>query len=790
MKTGIISLLVFLLLVHQSTSSSMNTDVVLLLSFKYSIINDPFNVLQNWNYDDQNSMTPCSWTGVNCHHNNNNTNMPRVTSLSLPNTNLVGTLPADLGLIEFLRILDLSNNSLNGSIPFSIFNSNSLRFLDLSYNRFSGDLPEIIELGNLQSLNLSDNSLTSNLPAKLSTLSKLTVVSLKRNYFSGNLLSGFVFIEFLDLSSNSINGSLPLDFGGDRIRYLNVSYNNISGEIPDQFAAKIAENATMDLSFNYLTGEIPKNAVFLNQEQSSFAGNKGLCEESPQKPCRVSPATSSLLNVTAISSPPAFAAIPETIGSNQTTAESKKQRKTRLKPKIIALIVVGDFIGVSLISLIFIYIFNSKKRKNAVENEANAVKDGAEWSPSASESKGFTRWSCLLKRTAAEENSDVEETETTSNDSDSFENNQQNHDHNNQEGDDKKGTLVTLNGGGSDSKQLELETLLKASAYILGATGSSIMYRAVLEDGSALAVRRIGESSVDRFRDFENQVRVIAKLVHPNLVSIRGFYWGVDEKLIIYDFVPNGSLANARYNSNNGVSHTHTHTSISGKVGSSPCHLPWEARLKIAKGMARGLAYLHDKKHVHANLKPSNILLGHENEPRIGDFGLEKLVTCDASYKVGSSRNFGSKRSTASRDSFHETASVGPSPSPSPSPSCIGATSPYHAPESLRSLKANPKWDVYSFGVILLELLTGKVMLVDEMGQVNGLAVEDTNRALRMADVAIRGDVEGKEEALLGIFKLGYSCASPIPQKRPSMKEALQVLDKFPTTSTLYLYGH
>lgn len=96
-------------------------------------------------------------------------------------------------------------------------------------------------------------------------------------------------------------------------------------------------------------------------------------------------------------------------------------------------------------------------------------------------------------------------------------------------------------------KQLELETLLKASAYILGATGSSIMYKAVLEDGTTMAVRRIGESGVERFKDFENQVRVIAKLVHPNLVRIRGFYWAADEKLIIYDFVPNGSLANARY---------------------------------------------------------------------------------------------------------------------------------------------------------------------------------------------------------------------------------------------------
>lgn len=336
-----------------------------------------------------------------------------------------------------------------------------------------------------------------------------------------------------------------------------------------------------------------------------------------------------------------------------------------------------------------------------------------------------------------------------------------------------KGELVTVDGG---DKELELETLLKASAYILGASGSSIIYKAVLEDGTALAVRRIGESGLERFRDFENQVRVIAKLVHPNLVRIRGFYWGSDEKLVIYDYVPHGSLANARYR----------------KVGSSPCPLPWDVRLKIAKGTARGLMYIHDKKQVHGNLKPSNILLGSDMEPKIGDFGLERLVVGENSCKVGSSsRNFGSKRSTASRDSFQDVT-VGSNPSPSPS--AIGCISPYYAPESLRSLKPTTKWDVFSYGVVLLELLTGKVIASDEFGPASmtwssTLTDEEKIKVLRMVDVAIRGDMEGKEESLLAILRLGYNCISPIPQKRPHMKDVLHALDKFPSVSSYY-FGH
>ncbi|EOX91550.1 Leucine-rich repeat protein kinase family protein isoform 2 [Theobroma cacao] len=746
----------------------LNTDGILLLSFKQSILSDPLNVLQSWNYRDQ---TPCSWNGVTCGApSNSNNNYSRVTSLSLPNCQLLGSIPSGLGMIQHLENLDLSNNSFNGSLPFSIFNATQLRFLDLSNNLISGGIPETVgQLQNLQFLNLSDNALAGTLPATLTTIQNLTVVSLKNNYFSGNLPTGFQSVQVLDLSSNLIDGSLPPNFGGNNLRYLNVSYNRLSGVIPPQFAERIPGNATVDLSFNNLTGEIPDSIVFKNQESKSFFGNPDLCGEVTRRDCPIPSSPSSPSNVSPSTSPPAIAAIPKTIDPDtpEPSPGAKKSGQSKLKPGTIVGIIVGDIAGIGFVIMVFFVVYKLKRKKRVEttpKQEANTVKDNWSITSSSSESRGFTRWSCLRKRGEYEEESD--------NTSDTEEDQSRNKIHDNQRQQEKehtkKGTLVTVDG----EKQLELETLLKASAYILGATGSSIMYKAVLEDGTSLAVRRIGENSVDRFRDFETQVRVIAKLVHPNLVRIRGFYWGVDEKLIIYDFVPNGSLANARYR----------------KVGSSPCHLPWEARLKIAKGMARGLAYLHDKKHVHANLKPSNILLGSDMEPKIGDFGLERLVTGDTSYKAGvSARNFGSKRSTASRDSFQDLAG----PSPSPSPSSLGV-SPYHAPESLRSLKPNPKWDVYAFGVILLELLTGKVIVVDELGLGNGLVVEDKGKALRMADAAIRADLEGKEDALLACFKLGYSCASPIPQKRPPMKEALQILEKVPssTSSSSYYYGH
>ncbi|PHT56730.1 putative LRR receptor-like serine/threonine-protein kinase [Capsicum baccatum] len=773
-------ILVFLFL-FGFQASGLNTDGVLLLTFKYNILSDPLSVLQNWNSWDE---TPCSWKGVACGNPNASDPNLRVTNLSLPNAQLLGSIPSSLGMIQYLTNLDLSNNSINGSIPLTLFSAPELQRLDFSNNRISGELPEIVgRLKNLQFLNLSGNSLAGNLPANLTRLRNLTVVSLKDNYFFGAVPFGFNSVEVLDLSSNLINGSLPPNFGGRNLRYFNVSFNRLSGDIPPEFASNIPPNATLDLSYNNFSGAIPESSVFINQSRKSFYGNPELCGAPLKNLCPIPSTRTTLPGSSEPTSSPAIAAIPKTIDSNRaaesadSASGSSKEGKSGLKTGTIIGIIAGDIAAVVVLALIFMYVYRAKKKKKNIENsikqEAETAKD-FDWASSASseEYNWLRSWTCLRKQRQGDDDelSEASSSESEESEEKSQLGHQQNHVNTTEQ---KTGELVTVDG----ERELELETLLKASAYILGASGSSIMYKAVLEDGTTLAVRRIGESGMERFKDFENQVKIIAKLVHPNLVKIRGFYWGAEEKLVIYDFVPNGSLANARYR----------------KAGSSPCHVPWEIRLKIAKGVARGLAYIHEKKHVHGNLKPSNILLGADMEPKIGDFGIERLVTGDSSHKTyGSARNFGSKRSTASRESFQDFTS---GPTPSPSPSALGI-SPYHAPESLRSLKPNPKWDVFSFGVLLLELLTGKVIVSDEMGPaaVIGAATsggEEKSKVLRLADVAIRADVEGKEDALLALMKVGYSCISPTPQKRPGMRDVVQALEKFPTnlTTSPYYYG-
>ncbi|CAN6210172.1 unnamed protein product [Urochloa humidicola] len=771
-------------------ASALNQDGVLLLSFKLSLAADPLGSLSGWGYADA---TPCAWNGVVCSPEPDS----RVVSVVLPNAQLVGPVARELGLIEHLRHLDLSGNALNGSIPGELLRAAELRVLSLAGNGLTGGLPEQVgQLRSLRALNLAGNALSGAVPRNLTLLPNLTAVSLAGNFFSGALPGGWSFpaLQILDASANLLNGTLPPDLAGAALRYVNLSSNRIAGGIPPEMAATLPANVTIDLSYNNLTGAIPAAPPFSAQRPAAFEGNAGLCGKPLDTLCAAAAAAVEPPNGTA-KSPPAIAAIPrdptdaaalpgDDTGAAAAAAASGAQQRGRMRLATVAAIAAGDVAGVAVLFVVVLYVYRVRKRRQQRQNQEAAKrrmgavfkKPEPEESPDAAVGRSL---SCCLRKKAAggDDSDDTEEMETTGTSAS-----------NNKEGvTDKKtsskaageaapasnttkggggAVLVTVDGG----PELELETLLKASAYILGAAGGSIVYKAVLAGGASLAVRRIGsdDAGVRRVGELESRMRAVARLRHGNILRLRGFYWGPDEMLIIHDFAHNGSLANL---------------SVKRKPGSSPVSLGWGARLRIARGVARGLAYLHDKRWVHGNVKPSNVLLDADMEPMLADLGVDRLLLRGgggqrpAPALPAAAGRFGmSKRSAKSLPDLAPA-----SPLTGGAGTGEDTAAHYRAPEAARSTaaKASAKWDVYSFGVLVLELVAGRALAGVELCQC-AAAAADEKALLRLVDPALRGEVEGREEAVASCLRLGAACCAMAPGKRPSMKDALQAIERVP----------
>lgn len=222
---------------------------------------------------------------------------------------------------------------------------------------------------------------------------------------------------------------------------------------------------------------------------------------------------------------------------------------------------------------------------------------------------------------------------------------------------------------------------------------------------------------------------------------------------------------------------------LTGKPGIvSFTPLPWSTRLKIMRGAAKGLAYLHEyspKKYVHGDLKPSNILLGENMEPKISDFGLGRLANI-----AGGSPTVQSNRLASSEKPQQKQLGT-----PSEVASAASFGSCYQAPEALKVVKPSQKWDVYSYGVILLEIVTGRSSIVQvgssEMDIVQWiqLCIEEKKPLSDVLDPYLAQDDADKEEEMIAVLKVAMACIHPSPERRPSMKHVLDALERLPVSS-------
>ncbi|CAM8937644.1 unnamed protein product [Rhodiola kirilowii] len=299
-----------------------------------------------------------------------------------------------------------------------------------------------------------------------------------------------------------------------------------------------------------------------------------------------------------------------------------------------------------------------------------------------------------------------------------------------------KGKLAFID----DEIRFELGDLLKASAEGLGTGNFGNTYKALLEDGPAFVVKRLRDLKPLSVQEFEKQVRLIADLQHPNLLPLIAFYTSRDEKLMIYTHIQSGNLFNR----------------IQGRRSKNRIPFRWSSRLTVARGVAKAVEYLHfNTKSAqavvpHGNLKTTNILLGADDTPLVTDYGLTALI----SIPIAAQRMVS-----------------------------------YKSPEYQTARKLTKKSDVWCLGIVLMELLTGRVSVHSATAGMSGVDLCSwVHRAVREEWTAEIFDTEiavqrSAAQGMLRVLKLAMRCCDKSPDKRPEIGEVVRELESLKTPS-------
>ncbi|XP_010916408.1 cysteine-rich receptor-like protein kinase 44 [Elaeis guineensis] len=275
-----------------------------------------------------------------------------------------------------------------------------------------------------------------------------------------------------------------------------------------------------------------------------------------------------------------------------------------------------------------------------------------------------------------------------------------------------------------DLKTLEAATDNFSDANLLGRGGFGPVYKGVMGNGQEIAVKKLSLESRQGMREFTNEVRLLLKVQHRNLVSLLGCCASAGQKMLVYPYFPNRSLDHFLFDKGK-------HTS-----------LDWSKRFEIIVGVAKGLLYLHEEspvKIIHRDIKASNILLDDQLNPKISDFGMARLFQEDATHV----------------NTFK-----------------ISGTHGYMAPEYALNGYLSAKTDVFSFGVLVLEIVSGRKNLDRHLDEekVDLLSYTwkllEAGKALEVVDPSLSN--WSRDEAALCI-QIGLLCCQAIISDRPDM---------------------
>ncbi|KAG6639547.1 hypothetical protein I3843_10G103500 [Carya illinoinensis] len=636
--------------------------------------------------------------------------LPKLEVLKMWQNNFTGAIPSKLGQNGRLIELDLSSNKLTGLVPKSLCLGRKLKILILLHNFLFGPLPD--DLGQcytLQRVRIGHNYLTGLIPNGFLHLPELSLMELYNNYLSGPLPQDTSKVTSklvqLNLSNNRLSGTLPTSIGNfPRLQILLLDGNRFTGEIPFDMG-QLKNILTLDLSRNNFSGRIPPeigNCLLLTSldlSQNQFTG-----------PIPVQISQIHILNYLNVSWNHLSQSLPKEIGSMKslTSADFSHNNFSGPIPE------TGQY-----------SVFNSTSFAGNPQLCGPYLSPCSYLSSSPLESHnhsgsrpqvpakfklifalGLLLCSLVFAVLA------IMKTRKMRRNSNSW----------------KLTAFQKLEFGSQDILECIKEN------NIIGRGGAGIVYGGTMPNGEEVAVKKLLGISKGSSHDngLSAEIRTLGKIRHRNIVRLLAFCSNKETNLLVYEYMPNGSLGEV----------------LHGKSGG---HLKWESRLKIAIEAAKGLCYLHHDCSpliIHRDVKSNNILLNSDCEAHVADFGLAKFL-----QDTGTSECM----------------------------SAIAGSYGYIAPEYAYTLKVDEKSDVYSFGVVLLELVTGRKP-VGNFGE-EGLdivqwAKMQTNsrkeRVEKILDERLGGDIPLDEA--MQVFFVAMLCVQEHSVERPTMREVVQML--------------